>query len=101
MGSTYVGVLLYGRGGRVAASLRDQELGLDAEGRFVEGEIISTRQIRPAGPSLDPQQRALNMIRGLSTEDFGNPGLTFHPDGRVTPLDRPPVARRSFPEESP
>ena len=74
---------------------------LDAEGRFVEGEIISTRQIRPAGPSLDPQQRALNMIRGLSTEDFGNPGLGFHPDGRITPVDRPPVTRRSFPEESP
>ena len=72
---------------------------LDEEGRFVEGEIISTHQLRPAGPSLDPQGRALNMIRGLSSEDFGNPGLTFHPDGRVTPADRPPVARRIFNED--
>ena len=69
---------------------------LDEEGRFVEGEIISTRQVRPAGPSLDPEGRALKMIRGLSNEDFGNPGLTFHSDGRVTPADRPPVARRMF-----
>ena len=69
---------------------------LDEEGRFIEGEIISTRQLRPAGPTLDPERRALNMIRGLSNEDFGNPGLTFQPDGRVTPAPRPPVARRAF-----
>ena len=74
---------------------------LDEEGRFVEGEIISTRQIRPAGPSPDPEDRALNLIRGLSIEDFGNPGLTFHPDGRVTPLDRPPVTRRTFDDDLP
>ena len=74
---------------------------LDEEGRFVEGEIISTHQLRPAGPTPDPQGRALKMIRGLSIEDFGNPGLNFHPDGRVTPADRPPVTRRAFPEESP
>lgn len=61
---------------------------LDNEGRFLEGEIVSTVQHRPAGPSIDPQQRALNMIRGLSIEDFGNPGLTFHSDGRVTPTNR-------------
>lgn len=74
---------------------------LDEEGRFVEGEIISTRQLRPAGPSADPEDRALNLIRGLSIEDFGNPGLTFHPDGRITPLDRPPVTRRTFADDSP
>ena len=72
---------------------------LDEEGRFIEGEIISTRQIRPAGPSLDPERRALKMIRGLSSEDFGNPGLTFHADGRLTPADRPPVMRRTFEED--
>lgn len=72
---------------------------LDEEGRFIEGEIVSTRQLRPAGPSRDPEDRALNLIRGLSIEDFGNPGLTFHPDGRVTPLDRPPVTRRTFDDE--
>jgi hypothetical protein len=64
---------------------------LDGEGRFVEGEIVSTIQLRPAGPSIDPNQRALKLIRGLSIEDFGKPGLTFLPDGHVLPADRPPV----------
>ena len=62
---------------------------LDGEGRFVEGEIVSTVQIRPAGPSVDPYRRALNLLRGLSIADFGNPGLSFHPDGRLTPIERP------------
>jgi hypothetical protein len=74
---------------------------LDDEGRFVDGEIISTHQLRPAGPTLDREGRALKLIRGLSIEDFGNPGLTFHPDGRITPTDRPTVTRRTFPEDSP
>ena len=72
---------------------------LDHEGRFVDGEIISTHQLRPAGPTLDPEGRALKLIRGLSIEDFGNPGLTFHPDGRITPADRPPVTRRTFDDD--
>jgi hypothetical protein len=59
---------------------------LDGEGRFVGGEIVSTIQIRPAGPSIDPEKRALNLMRGLSAEDFGNPGLRFETDGRIEPL---------------
>jgi hypothetical protein len=61
---------------------------LDGDGRFVEGEIVSTIQLRPAGPGIDPKQRALNLIRGLSIEDFGEPGLRFATDGRVLPIDR-------------
>ncbi len=64
---------------------------LDGEGRFVDGEIISTVQLRPAGPSIDTQQRALDLMRGLSTEDFGNPGLRFEPDGRLMTVPREPV----------
>jgi hypothetical protein len=59
---------------------------LDGEGRFIEGEIVSTVQIRPAGPSIDDQQRAYKLIRGLTAEDFENPGLTFTEDGRFAPL---------------
>lgn len=33
-GTTYVGVLLYGRGGRIGNRLTDHELGLDQDGRF-------------------------------------------------------------------
>ena len=71
---------------------------LAGDGRFVEGEIVSTVQLRPAGPSIDPKQRALNLIRGLSIEDFGQPGLTFLPDGRVLPKDRPEVSAHSLSE---
>jgi hypothetical protein len=59
---------------------------LDGAGRFVHGEIVSTIQIRPAGPSIDPQQRALKLIRGLTAEDFDFPGLKFYDDGRFEPL---------------
>ena len=57
---------------------------LDESGRFLEGEIVSTIQHRPDGPSIDSEQRALNLIRGLSIEDFGDPGIIFHPDGRIS-----------------
>jgi hypothetical protein len=58
---------------------------LDGEGRFVEGSIVSTIQLRPDGPSIDGRQRALILMRGLSIEDFDNPGLTFLPDGKIVP----------------
>jgi poly-gamma-glutamate capsule biosynthesis protein CapA/YwtB (metallophosphatase superfamily) len=58
---------------------------LDGEGRFVEGEIISTVQLRPDGPSIDERQRALNLMRGLTAEDFDKSGLVFLSDGRLMP----------------
>lgn len=58
---------------------------LDGDGQFVEGKIISTRQIRPAGPSIDPEQRALNLMRGLTEEDFDDAGLYFDENGRFYP----------------
>ncbi|MBT8088583.1 MAG: CapA family protein [Gammaproteobacteria bacterium] len=64
---------------------------LDGTGAFVEGNIVSTIQLRPDGPSIDPKQRALNLMRELSIEDFGEPGLTFLPDGRLLPAPRPRV----------
>ena len=64
---------------------------LDGNGAFIEGNIVSTIQLRPDGPSIDPKQRALNLMRGLSAENFGESGLTFLPDGRLLPAPRPPV----------
>ena len=61
---------------------------LDGEGRFVEGKIYSTIQIRPAGPSLDPEGRALQLIRSLSIRDFTTPGIRFSDDGVLTPAPR-------------
>ncbi len=69
---------------------------LDGEGRFIEGEVVSTRQIRPAGPTIDPENRALNLMRGLSAEDFGNPGIVFGADGRILPRERARRTRSSW-----
>jgi poly-gamma-glutamate capsule biosynthesis protein CapA/YwtB (metallophosphatase superfamily) len=82
--ATYYGISVAGIKGVAPILLAT----IDEQGRFVEGEIISTVQIRPAGPSIDPQKRALKMIRDLSNEDFESPGLEFHHDGRITPTSR-------------
>lgn len=60
---------------------------LDGEGRFIEGEIISTVQLRPAGPSIDESARALKLIRKLSGEDFDQRSLRFLPSGHIEPID--------------
>ncbi len=61
---------------------------LDGTGKFVEGWIHSTMQIRPGGPQIDEDQKALNLIRGLSIEDFVKPGIRFLPDGKIVPAQR-------------
>ncbi len=66
---------------------------LDGNGEFIDGRIISTVQLRPAGPSIDEKQRALNLLRGLSIDDFSNPGLRFMPDGELIPIERGDVAQ--------
>lgn len=78
--ATYYGISVEGLRG-IAPILNAT---LDYRGRFIEGEIVSTVQIRPGGPQPDPQQRALREIRQLSLQDFGNPGLQFADDGRLT-----------------
>jgi hypothetical protein len=93
--ATYYGISVAGIKG-VAPILR---VTLDGEGRFVEGDIVSTRQLRPNGPSIDETNRALNLVRSLSIEDFGKPGLTFLTDGRIVPAERPPL-EQSQPEDA-
>ena len=61
---------------------------IDETGNFVEGQIHSTVQVRPDGPSIDESQKALNMIRGLSIQDFGHPRIKFLPDGRIVPSEK-------------
>ncbi len=70
---------------------------IDGTGKFVAGQIHSTAQIRPAGPTIDENQKALNLIRGLSIQDFGNPGIAFQPDGIIVPADR--TVERSKPRQ--
>ena len=85
--ATYYGISVAGIKG-VAPILLTR---LDPEGRFLDGKIVSTRQLRPAGPTPDPTRRALRLIRELTAEDFGNAGLAFSDSGDVTPIDRGPL----------
>lgn len=82
--ATYYGISVAGIKGIAPILLTT----LDGEGRFIEGEIISTVQLRPDGPGIDPQQRALKLMRGLSIEDFENPGIRFEHDGKLLPVAR-------------
>ncbi len=85
--ATYYGISVAGIKGIAPILLAT----LDGDGRFLEGRIISTVQIRPGGPQSDPRGRALELLRDLSIDDFGNPGIRFLPDGTLLPAERPHV----------
>ena len=93
--ATYYGISVAGIKG-IAPIL---DVTLDGTGRFIEGRVISTRQIRPAGPSIDPDAEALKMLRSLSRQDFGNPGVVFHEDGRIEAVPRPYVKPHPLDQE--
>jgi len=82
--ATYYGISVAGIKG-IAPIL---SVTLDGNGKFIAGQITSTVQLRPAGPSIDDKQRALNLLRGLSIDDFSNPGIRFMPDGKLLPMER-------------
>jgi hypothetical protein len=82
--ATYYGISVDGVKG-VAPILQVE---LDQQGRFVSGQIYSTIQLRPDGPSIDPAQQALALMRELSLEDFSTPGIRFETDGRLLPVAR-------------
>ena len=85
-GTTYVGVLLYGRGGRVAGHLDDRHLQVDAEGRF---------ELRIA---VDPQpgvwlqavgdENAV-MVRQYYTDRAAEPPIEVHVEllGEIPPAE--------------
>jgi poly-gamma-glutamate capsule biosynthesis protein CapA/YwtB (metallophosphatase superfamily) len=82
--ATYYGISVEGTKGIAPVLVTE----LDAEGRFVEGRIHSTVQVRPGGPRPDEKQRALGLLRDLSVADFQDPGLDFRDDGVLLPLER-------------
>ncbi len=66
---------------------------LDGEGRFIDGHVYSTAQVRPGGPAIDSSNHALALLRDLSIADFETPGIRFLDNGRILPQ-----ARRTFRE---
>jgi poly-gamma-glutamate capsule biosynthesis protein CapA/YwtB (metallophosphatase superfamily) len=88
--ATYYGISVDGLNGIAPILL----VTLDGEGRFVDGRLHSTVQIRPGGPIPDDSDAALNLIRDLSHQDFGTPGIAFEDDGTIRPETRTAVRPR-------
>ena len=56
----------------------------DENGNFVEGQIISTYQVKGSGPKIDPKNRALQKIIELTESDFPDTPLSFTSKGIIT-----------------
>lgn len=76
--ATYLGVSISDEAGLAPILI----VTLDADGRFVKGQIHSAIQERPASLRWDPRQRAARLIRRLTEQTFGAGMLTFDADGR-------------------
>jgi hypothetical protein len=77
--ATYYGISVNGIRG-IAAVLVAR---IDDNGRFLDGRLEPTNQIRPAGPTLDPAHRAITQLRDLTTEAFPDGHLVIADDGRL------------------
>jgi poly-gamma-glutamate capsule biosynthesis protein CapA/YwtB (metallophosphatase superfamily) len=53
------------------------------DGRFIDARFTSTVQIRPGGPQLDPEHRALAQLRELTREAFPEGALIIKDDGLI------------------
>ena len=61
------------------------ETTIDANGNFVAKKIISTKQIGRGVPTLDEEGKAIDLMRTLSTEDFGSTAVKIAVDGQIRP----------------
>lgn len=59
-------------------------LDLDSEGRFLGGQVISTKQLGEGIPVLDEEGQALKELRALSEADFPESPLLISEDGRLS-----------------
>jgi len=78
--ATYYGISVEGIRG-IAPIL---QVHLDDEGRFVSGRVIATTQIRPAGPSVDPVNSVIALLRGLNMSAFPDGELGVGEDGTLS-----------------
>ena len=61
------------------------ETTLDSEGKFIEGKLIPTKQTGKGIPNIDIDQKAINLIRTLSTDDFPKTHIKIAQDGSIKP----------------
>ncbi len=55
------------------------------DGAFVSAKIVPTSMVAPGVPRLDPRDRAIDMVRSLSHEDFPTTGAQVAASGAITP----------------
>lgn len=78
--ATYYGISVRGiRGvsGVLVARVAD-------DGRFLDGRIEPTMQIRPGGPQPDRERRAIRQLQALTAEAFPQGSLVISDDGQIT-----------------
>jgi hypothetical protein len=61
------------------------EVVLDAGGAFVTGKLLPTRQVGKGLVQKDPTNRAIDLVRMLSQQDFGASGVRVARDGVLLP----------------
>ena len=74
-GALYVGIMLYGRGGRVAAHLSDRDLTIDEEGRFEV--LVSSQEQQRDWLRTDGDEQAV-MVRQYFTDRSTQPPIEVH-----------------------
>jgi poly-gamma-glutamate capsule biosynthesis protein CapA/YwtB (metallophosphatase superfamily) len=78
--ATYYGISVEGIRGIAPILL----VTLDDEGRFVAGRVEPTIQIRPAGPSPDPEKSVIKLLQSLTRTAFPNGVLDIADDGQLS-----------------
>jgi poly-gamma-glutamate capsule biosynthesis protein CapA/YwtB (metallophosphatase superfamily) len=58
---------------------------LRADGSFVSARMIPTSMVAPGVPRMDPNQRAIPLVRSLTNADFPNSGAQIAASGAITP----------------
>jgi poly-gamma-glutamate capsule biosynthesis protein CapA/YwtB (metallophosphatase superfamily) len=59
------------------------EVNMDSKGTFLGGKLISTKLIGKGTPILDPENKAMDLIRKLSSDDFDGTGILVAQDGTI------------------
>lgn len=70
-------------GPRGYSMILEARLGMD--GKFHGGRIHAIKQTKPGGPTLDPKQKIIPMVKALSGKDFGAKSVKISEDGSLLP----------------